>query len=428
MKKILSILFKGKIILIVLSIVGALTGFLLAFQFCKDTAILRFRFRYVEDVSISTQDIISNEAIEKTKAIEYSWYTGSSTSTYKNVNISLIEIKELEGYYEIIVDKEAFIIDGAYKAATARGFMKHLVISNLDQSYYENYESRNQYLHNDKYNYDYTILGITEIFDNEFYENNSLNESGNLIEDTNNHKLKMEILFTSIGLISGLLISIITVLILGFKFEIKKIEYNNETIYKYPFHIKIFKSSINSLKNIRTYITIALLLSFVMLFKFIPIPSGFGSLGITFGFLFLSIACMIYGPIPALIIGALSDLIGFVIRPTGPFFPGYTLDAMLACFTYALCFYKTHITFTRCLIARTIVNLFVNTILGSIWNGIITGLSAKALGTYILITSLPKNIAYLLPQSIILFIVLKAVTPVLKAIGQIDEDVAVTIF
>ena len=112
------------------------------------------------------------------------------------------------------------------------------------------------------------------------------------------------------------------------------------------------------------------------------------------------------------------------------FFPGYTLDAMIAGFTYGICFYKTKLTFTKCLLARLVVNLFVNVVCGSIWWSIINSFTYEAFQTYMLFISLPKNIIYLLPQTILLFIVLKAMTKPLSAFNLIDQRISehVTIF
>jgi ECF transporter S component (folate family) len=38
--------------------------------------------------------------------------------------------------------------------------------------------------------------------------------------------------------------------------------------------------------------------------------------------------------------GAVGDIVQFVIKPTGPYFPGWTLSAALACFIYGMFFYK----------------------------------------------------------------------------------------
>ena len=97
---------------------------------------------------------------------------------------------------------------------------------------------------------------------------------------------------------------------------------------------------------------------------------------------------------------------------------------MVACFAYALCFHKTYVTFTRCLIARVIVNFLCNVIIGTISRAIMLGLGYDAFMTYLLTISLPKNIVYLLPQSLLLFFVLKAVSMPLYHLNLMDERIS----
>ena len=119
-----------------------------------------------------------------------------------------------------------------------------------------------------------------------------------------------------------------------------------------------------------------------------------------------------------------SDIIGYFIQPGGMFFLGYTLDAMLAGFTYGICFYKKRITLMNCITARVVVNLFVNVGLGSIWWKTIYNLNWEAYQTYVLLTSLPKNVLYLLPQSILLYLLFKAIAKPLSSFGLIDERIS----
>ena len=44
-----------------------------------------------------------------------------------------------------------------------------------------------------------------------------------------------------------------------------------------------------------------------------------------------TIACMMFGPVPGLVMGGAADLIGFFLKPTGPFFPGYTEATFIRC-------------------------------------------------------------------------------------------------
>ena len=204
----------------------------------------------------------------------------------------------------------------------------------------------------------------------------------------------------------------------------KKIEEMESENYLINLELTNMKNQLDTFKDIKSLVMIAILLSLVMVCKFIPIPSGFGELGLGFSFLFLSVACMLFGPYPALVIGILSDVLGYMVRPDGPFFIGYTIQAMVACFAYALCFHKTYVTFTRCLVARVIVNFLCNVIIGTISRAIMYSMGYDAFMTYLLTVSLPKNIIYLLPQSLLLFFVLKAVSMPLYHMNLMDERIS----
>ena len=232
-----------------------------------------------------------------------------------------------------------------------------------------------------------------------------------------------------IGGISAGVSIFIFIFAIGIICSTKKVEWNeniedNTSIFKSIFHLNYWKSSISFVKNVRSLCTISILFSFMLLCKLIPIPSGFGSLGIGFTYLFFATICLIYGPICGLFIGFCSDVIGFFIHPSNVFFFGYTLDAMLSGFIYGICFYKKRITFANCLIARFFVNIFVNVGLGSLWWKILYRLNFDAYLAYMGLTSLPKNVLYLLPQSILLFLVLKALSKPLANFGLIDKKIS----
>ena len=214
--------------------------------------------------------------------------------------------------------------------------------------------------------------------------------------------------------------------IYSLKHEIKNDNdiYDNNIMYKYPFKKSYWTSATKAFKSIKNLSVISILFALMMVCKAISLPSGFGALGISLTYLFFSVIAMIYGPVAGLVIGFFSDILGFIIFPNGQmFFLGYTIDAMLAGFTYGIFFYKTKLSFSKCLYARIIVNLFVNTILGSIWWSVINKFTFDAFVTYMTIISLPKNLLYLLPQSILLFIVLKLVSKPICAYGLMDPKI-----
>lgn len=225
----------------------------------------------------------------------------------------------------------------------------------------------------------------------------------------------------------GILFSIILV-----SYYLKNENYeieDNINLFHTPFHINYWKGQLSKLKNTKSLVVLAMLFSMLLVSKLFSLPSGFGNLGIGFGFIFLSIIGLIYGPTVSIIIGFFSDIIGFFITPQqGMFYIGYTLQACLASFTYGLCFYKTRINFSKVLLARFIVNIFLNVILGSYLQCRIFMMSGSLASenffltfkAYALLYSLPKNIIYLLPQSIALYFVIKVVTPILSRFKIIE--------
>ncbi len=429
-KKYLMCLKKGWLIIVILTVIGLLTGLIIAdktyHKKYEETTYCVLNFRYTNDVNLNYNEIISESNIERTKKITKSLETGNKVSTYRYIEISEIKINKLDGYYLLYADIDAFNVskDSTYSDSAAKGFLKHLTVMPLITD--EEIEAYN--------NSDIKGHSVFDNFDLDYYKANSLDSDGKLnIEYSNPEAMKLnsenKIMYYSIWIGSATLLMLIVSLIFIFifidklEFDIKK-EYDNENLYRHPFHKSFFKNSMNAFKKVRSLVLMAVLLSLVLVCKFIPIPSGFGELGLGFSYLFLSTASMIFGPIPSLLIGATSDILGYIIRPDGEFFIGYTIQAMVACFTYAMCFHKTYITFTRCLIARVIVNFLCNVIIGSISRAIMFGLGYDAFMTYVLTISLPKNIIYLLPQSLLLFFVLKALANPLYHLNLIDERVS----
>lgn len=93
----------------------------------------------------------------------------------------------------------------------------------------------------------------------------------------------------------------------------------------------------------------------------------------TWGFLAGRCAPWSAGPVMGLVFGFVEDILGFILQPTGDFFPGYTLSTMAGVLVYALCFYRARITVLRIVLANLVVNLLVNALMGSLWNLMLRG-------------------------------------------------------
>lgn len=231
-----------------------------------------------------------------------------------------------------------------------------------------------------------------------------------------------------IGLISAL--SIITILYFKKEEDNNPFIYDNENTYHTIFHKKYWLDAFKAVKKTRDITLISLIFALMMVCKLIPLPSGFGDLGLSFTFLFMALIGIIYGPVYGFLIGVLSDTLGFFINSSGYFFLGYTLQAALTGMIYGLFFYKTKINFSKVFLCRLLVNMLMNVVLGSICYAMVfTDFSwfgkdfNKFVTNYITLLSLPKNIVYLLPQSLFLFYFIKLTSPILYTNNLMNKQV-----
>ena len=99
----------------------------------------------------------------------------------------------------------------------------------------------------------------------------------------------------------------------------------------------------------------------------------------------------LYGPVVACCVGGIADIIKFLIKPTGAFFPGFTLNEMLVGFLYGLFFYRQkEITITRAVIVRLIITFGINLTLTPLWLSIMYGNAFKFMVPVRLIKNIVK--------------------------------------
>lgn len=115
----------------------------------------------------------------------------------------------------------------------------------------------------------------------------------------------------------------------------------------------------------------------VVLSKLVSVNISFLRIG--FGFLPIAVLAIMYGPVVAAIGYGLADLIGAFLFPTGTFFPGFTVSAVLTGLIFGFVLYGMEVTIIRALIASALVCLFVNLLLNTYWLTFILGKGFKVL-------------------------------------------------
>lgn len=87
----------------------------------------------------------------------------------------------------------------------------------------------------------------------------------------------------------------------------------------------------------------------------------------------------LFGPVVGCLFGGGMDVIKFMLKPDGGFMPGFTFNAMLAAFIYGLFLYKKPLSLPRMIIAKYIVAILCNIILGTYWLSMVNGKGFLAL-------------------------------------------------
>ncbi len=141
----------------------------------------------------------------------------------------------------------------------------------------------------------------------------------------------------------------------------------------------LFKNSFLELKKTKTIVICGFLLATSLVLNTQAIKIGNLTI-ITFSFIANSICGFLFGPIPASILGGLTDVLTHVINPKGEYFPGYTLNAFLGGLFYGMFLYKKmyKIENIKALIYRIVackitISLFINLSLGTLWTSIYVG-------------------------------------------------------
>ncbi len=113
-----------------------------------------------------------------------------------------------------------------------------------------------------------------------------------------------------------------------------------------------------------------------------------------------------FGPVVGAFFGGAMDVIKYFLKPSGPFFFGFTFDAMLAGILYGSILYKRPVSFWRILFADFLVKLIVNCGFNTLWISILYGKSIIA----ILPLRILKNAIMLPIDAIIQFAALTVLT------------------
>ncbi len=135
---------------------------------------------------------------------------------------------------------------------------------------------------------------------------------------------------------------------------------------------RLFTNALAELKKPRSLALCALFTALHIVLNQFTIPVS-AYLEIGFDFLALMAAGYLCGPWMAGLTGAAADVLGYLLRPNGPYFPGFTLSAVLMGILYGLWLYRKPVRLGRVLLAQLSNVLVFNFFLTPLWLHIMYG-------------------------------------------------------
>ena len=187
--------------------------------------------------------------------------------------------------------------------------------------------------------------------------------------------------------------------------------------FKTPFCREYWQLAFAEFKDTKMIVFAALILALRVAVKPLSIPVA-GDLKEGIGFIVNAFGSMIYGPVLALLSGALSDTLGYLLYPSGVYFPAYMITEMAGSFVFALFLYRAEITVPRLLLCRFSICLFVNVVLSYpihvwYWNVVMGKAYSMA------IVQVVKNVALFPLETVVLAVVFRALIPPFRRLGYI---------
>jgi ECF transporter S component (folate family) len=164
-------------------------------------------------------------------------------------------------------------------------------------------------------------------------------------------------------------------------------------------------SSYRELKNLRSLTGIAMLLALSVVLSAFSIQLT-DSIKIGVGFIVTALLGMMYGPVAGGLAAGAGDLIKYILKPTGPYFFGFTLTAILGGVIYGLFFYKKKCTIVRAIAAKSTVTLLLNCLLNTFWVSLLYHNPFQV----VLLGRVVKNVTLLPFEVIFLYVALNAAT------------------
>ena len=134
----------------------------------------------------------------------------------------------------------------------------------------------------------------------------------------------------------------------------------------------LFTCSYFECRSTRTITTAAMLGAVSVVLGYFSVQLG-DYIRISFSTIANQLVYYLFGPVFGCVFGCVLDVLKYLIKPTGGFFPGFTLSAAVAGALYGVFYYRKPVRLWRVLAAELVVAVICNMFLGTLWLSMLYG-------------------------------------------------------
>ena len=141
----------------------------------------------------------------------------------------------------------------------------------------------------------------------------------------------------------------------------------------------MFRESANELRKVQAIAVCGIMGALAIVLGYVATIRIGDYIRVGFSFLPNVIIDFLYGPVVGGIFGGVMDVVKYIMNPTGPFFPGFTISAIVGAVIYGIILYRQKVTILRVFMAQLLVKVVVNLMLNTVWLVMLYGYGLAAI-------------------------------------------------
>lgn len=191
-----------------------------------------------------------------------------------------------------------------------------------------------------------------------------------------------------------------------------KTQTKSTTLYATPFCKAYWVDAFAELKNTKMLVFAALMIALRVAMKGLAIPLA-PNLKINIAFFANALGAMTFGPVVAALAAMVSDTLGCILFPNGPYFFPFIFTEIAGSVIFALFLYRAKVSVFRLTMSRFCIDLFVNIIMDiplmSLYYKMILGKSY----TWMQLPKIAKNLCMFPVEAIFLVLFMSVMLPIM---------------